>query len=161
MNTPLPLVLASLLVLAACSDPPPPAADSAPASTQGSAAPADGNAGAALKLTSQGTSEDRLPPPIVPPVEKDGVRYSQAEDGRDVGQDQVGGVLVASDAASGKRLWTLVVYGNPLNPSQEADSQWIFFKSMGFASDGSLVIVNEADSRFLVDLKNRTVTQVP
>jgi hypothetical protein len=57
------------------------------------------------------SSDDRLPPPEVVPVERDGVRYGQAENGRDVGMDQVGGVLVATDVASGKRLWSLAVYG--------------------------------------------------
>jgi hypothetical protein len=73
------------------------------------------------------SSADRAPPPEVPPVERDGVRYEQAEDGRDVGVDQAGGVLVATEAGSGKRLWTLAVYGNPIDPKLEADVQWIYF----------------------------------
>lgn len=103
-------------------------------------------------------SADRLPPPEVPPVVRDGVQYAQAENGRDVGLDQVGGVLVASSVADGKRLWTLAVYGNPLDPKQEADAQWLFFESMDFDPDGHLRIVNEAGKAFLVDVKMRAVT---
>jgi hypothetical protein len=101
---------------------------------------------------------DRLPPPEVLPVERDGVRYAQAEDGRKSGQTQEHGVLVALDAASGKRLWSLVVYPERPASGVEADRQWIFFKSMSFDADGRLRITNEADETFLVDVKLRTVT---
>jgi hypothetical protein len=104
------------------------------------------------------SSEDRVPPPEVPPVERDGVRYAQAEDGHDVGLDQVGGVLVASSIETGKRLWTLAVYGNPIDPKQEADAQWLFFESMTFDRDGRLRIVNEAGTAYLVDVKKRKST---
>ncbi len=103
-------------------------------------------------------AEDRLPPPEVPPVERDGVRYAQALDGHDVGLQQVGGVLVASAVDSGERLWTLAVYGNPIDPKQEADAQWLYFDSMAFEHDGRLRIVNEAGKAFLVDVKARTST---
>lgn len=103
-------------------------------------------------------SGDRLPPPEVAPVERDGIRYSQATDGRRVGANQVGGVLVATDVASGKQLWTLAVYGNPVNPDREADTQWRFFTSMAFDPDGRLRIVNEADKTFFVDVKARTTS---
>lgn len=107
------------------------------------------------------SSEDRLPPPEVPPVEGDGVRYAQAEDGRDVGVNQVGGVLVATDVASGKRLWTLAVYGNAVDPKLEADAQWVFFTSMAFDPDGRLRITGEDGKSFLVDLKARKATPAP
>lgn len=103
-------------------------------------------------------SEDRLPPPEVPPVERDGVRYSQAMDGHDVGLQQVGGVLVATAIDDGRQLWTLAVYGNPIDPKQEADAQWLFFESMAFERDGRLRIVNEGGKAFLVDVKARTST---
>lgn len=103
-------------------------------------------------------SADRLPPPDVPPVERDGVRYAQAEDGRTVGHKQKSGVLVASAVASGKQLWSLVVYTSEVDPRQEVDAQWVFFKSMAFEPDGRLRIVNEADKAFLVDVQHHTVS---
>lgn len=101
------------------------------------------------------SSADRLPPPDVPPVVRDGVRYAQAEDGRDVGLSQVGGVLVASAADTGKQLWTLAVYGNAIDPMLEADAQWLYFSSMAFDPDGRLRIVNEAGDTYLVDVRAR------
>lgn len=104
------------------------------------------------------SSDDRLPPPEVLPVVRDGVSYSQAEDGRDVGIDQVGGVLVASQVGTGKRLWTLVVYDNPVDPKLESDIQWVYFTSMMFDPNGRLRISNEAGQIFLVDVHTRKVT---
>jgi hypothetical protein len=104
-------------------------------------------------------SVDRLPPPEVPPVERDGVRYAQAESGKDVGLNQVGGVLVASNIKSGKQLWALPVYGNAIDKKKEADAQWLFFTSMEFDKNGRLRIVNEADEVYLVDVKTRKVTR--
>lgn len=106
------------------------------------------------------SSADRLPPPVVPAVERDGVRYSQAEDGHDVGLDQVGGVLVATDIRSGKQLWALAVYKSPIDPDLEADVQWVFFTSMVFDSQGHLRIKNELGETFQVDVKIRKVTPV-
>lgn len=163
----------ALGLLVGCGDkrPPAPVLDDAPAASAGGAStstasgavPASAASAAAstsAALTSSG-SADRLPPPEVPPVERNGVRYAQAEDGRAVGAAQVGGVLVASSVGSGQRLWTLVVYANPVEAGHaaapEADVQWVFFKSMTFDPDGRLRIVNEANQAFVVDVVKRTV----
>lgn len=107
------------------------------------------------------SSDDRVAPPEVAPVERDGVRYAQAENGHDVGLDQVSGVLVATDVASGKRLWSLAVYSNPDDPKLEADVQWVYFTSMFFDPDGRLRITNEEGKVFLVDVKARKAIRVP
>ena len=103
------------------------------------------------------SSEDRLPPPAVATVVRDGVSYAQAENGRSLGLQQVGGVLVASDSTSGRPLWTLAVYGNAIDSRHEADAQWLFFESMVFEPDGRLRIVNEARQAFLVNVLTRQV----
>jgi hypothetical protein len=103
------------------------------------------------------SSADRLGPPDVPPIRLGGVVYSQAEDGRDVGADQVGGVLVAADEHTGKRLWMLPVYANPFDPLLEADVQWVYFAAMSVDADGLLRILNEAGETFLVDVDKRQV----
>ena len=102
-------------------------------------------------------SADRLGPPDVPPIYHDGVAYSQAGDGREVGFDQVGGVLVASDENTGEQRWTLAVYENKVDGLREADVQWVFFKSMTLDPDGRLRIVNERRQAFLVDVHTRQV----
>lgn len=132
-------------------------AQPSPVAQPSSAPAADGAAAAAQPIAPAGQA-DRVAPPVVPPVVRDGVRYAQAEDGRALGHDQVGGVLVATAADGGQRLWTLVVYDNRTQPDREADVQWRFFKSMAFDADGRLRIVNEASKTFLVDVKTRTVT---
>lgn len=151
------LCLTSLVVLAGCSDKKPGPVQQTVVGHQPLQV-AERVSEPANQSISPAGSADRLPPPVVPSVERDGVRYAQAEDGRVVGRSQVGGVLVASAADSGKRLWTLVVYGNSVNPEQEADAQWVFFKSMSFDPDGRLRIVNEADQTYFVDVHNQTVS---
>jgi hypothetical protein len=151
--------LLMLAVVTACGDrdrPVPAHAASAavPAATAVTAASTAAASSAAAVVPS---SADRVAPPEVPPVQRDGVRYSQAPDGRDVGANQVGGVLVATAADTGRRLWTMVVYDEKISPAQEADVQWVFFRSMAFDPDGRLRIVNEAGKAFLVDVKQRTV----
>jgi len=106
-------------------------------------------------------SADRLGPPDVPPIHHGGVAYSQAEDGRALGFDQAGGVLVARDGNTGERLWTLAVYENRVDMLREADAQWVFFKSMALDPDGRLRIVDERGKAFLVDLKQRSVAPAP
>ena len=105
--------------------------------------------------------QDRPPPPKVAAVERDGIRYEQAGDGRDIGAGQVGGILVATDAKSGARLWTLAVYANVIDPKLEEDVQWVFFTRMAFDADGHLRISNEAGKIFLVDVKARSVSPAP
>jgi hypothetical protein len=104
--------------------------------------------------------KDRLPPPEVPALERNGIRYEQSLDGRSVGADQVGGVLVAINAQTGTRLWTLPVYPNPIDPKLETDVQWIFFVSMVFDDDGRLRIVNQRRKTYLVDVNSREVKLV-
>lgn len=154
--------LTGVLLLAACSEKQPEAATSASTASMPTNPVAPAGSVATNQATSQAISPagnaDRLPPPEVPPVERDGVRYAQAEDGRTVGYKQVSGVLVASAADSGKQLWTLAVYANKVDPKQEADVQWVYFKLMAFEPDGRLRIVNEADQAFFVDVRRQTVS---
>ncbi len=101
---------------------------------------------------------DRGPPPVVPPIVRDGIRYAQGQQEHDAGLPQASGMLVVSDDFSGKRLWTLAVYSEGADAKKEADSRWIFFKTMAFDVDGRLRIVNEADQAFVVDVKRHTTT---
>ncbi|RDI29489.1 hypothetical protein DFR41_1011245 [Pseudacidovorax intermedius] len=102
---------------------------------------------------------DRIAPPVVPPVSRNGVRYAQAADGRSLGWSQVGGVLEAIDEASGKRLWSLPVYRQAADPQREADVQWVFFRSMRLQPDGTLLIENEDGEQYRVDVEQRSSTR--
>ncbi len=158
-------LLVASLAAGGCGDqaPPVPAAPmaSAPVAPRQATPAASAAAASAAAAATHSVSADRLPAPVVPPVERNGVVYAQAENGRDLGLAQVGGVLVASEAGGGKRLWTLAVYPNPIDTRQEADAQWIFFRAMAFDADGRLRIVNEAGKSFLVDVGTRQVTPAP
>lgn len=96
----------------------------------------------------------------MPPVEHQGIRYQQGEHDDRQG-DQAGGYLVAIDTETGERLWRLKVYDVPRQEAPGAPNFAIYFRSMALRPDGkSLEIENEAGSRFVVDLTERTVTQV-
>jgi hypothetical protein len=168
MNAPKILCLAALLALAACdrhedATPGPEAAasDNSAFLEGGQHAEAAAPEAAPAPASAPEARVDRGPPPEVPPIVRDGVRYAQGEDGRDVGLPQASGVLVASDDFSGKRLWTLAVYSEGADAKRTPDARWIFFKRMAFDPDGRLRIVNEADQVFLVDVRRRTSTPVP
>ena len=162
------LCLAALLALAACDHhddtatpgPEPAASDNSAFLEGGQHAEAASEAAPASAAASM-PQADRGPPPEVPPIVRDGVRYAQGEDGRDVGLPQASGVLVVSDDFSGKRLWTLAVYSEGADAKKTPDARWVFFKRMAFDPDGRLRVVNEADQVFLVDVKRRSSTPVP
>ena len=161
------LCLAALLALAACdrreSDTPPapePAASDNSAFLEG-AHPAEAAASESAPATATPPHVDRGPPPEVPALVRDGVRYAQGDRGRDPGLPQASGMLVASDDFSGKRLWTLAVYTEGADAHRAPESRWVFFKSMAFDPDGRLRVVNEDDKAFLVDVRRRTSTPAP
>ena len=153
------LCFVGLVALTGCSDKKPVAASQVVAAQVPPQITAQASAASDTRIDIAG-SADRLAPAVVPAIEREGVRYQQAEDGRTVGANQVAGVLVASAVGNGKPLWTLVVYCNKISPNQETDAQLLFFKSMSFDPDGRLRIVNETDRAFLVDVQKRTVSAV-
>jgi hypothetical protein len=104
---------------------------------------------------------DRPPPPKVPPVRRNGLRYEQHIGTHDDAVGQSGGLLDIVDDVTGKLIATIKVYDNQRRPQIEGDVQDIFFTSMEFDSSGKLVIANEIGHRFAVDTTTRTVTPVP
>jgi len=106
-------------------------------------------------------SISRIPAPRVAPVVHGQVRYEQVENGLLAGLDQMGGYLAAIDAATGERLWLLKVYDNRRDPAREGDAQDVFFKTMAWQPDGTLLIENERGRRFVVDPASRAVSPLP
>lgn len=102
-------------------------------------------------------SGDRNPPPPVPPVDKNGVRYEQHLKASEAEFGQVGGILLARDQKTGQLLWSLKVYDNRRRPDLEGDAQDVFFQSMAFDPQGRLVIEDENGRRFAVDVATRSV----
>jgi hypothetical protein len=162
MQTEALVCVAAALALAACGEQAPAGPTPAASAAAGPASVAPSNAAdAGAPSAAPAGKADRLAPPDVPPLLRDGVIYAQADDGRKVGEAQANGVLLASDAVSGKLLWALAIYPTAVDPKQETDVQWVFFRSMAFGADGRLRIVNEAVNAFIVDVKRRTVSPAP
>ncbi|MBW8759525.1 MAG: hypothetical protein JF586_18155 [Burkholderiales bacterium] len=156
------LCIAALLALAACdhhdAEAPPapePAASDNSAFLEGGQR-AEAAASEAGVASAPAPHADRGPPPQVPPIVRDGLRYAQGDNERDPGLPQSSGMLVVSDDFSGKRLWTLAVY--PEDARRAPDGRWVLFRSMAFDPDGRLRVVNEDDQAFVVDVRRRTST---
>lgn len=103
--------------------------------------------------------QSRPPPPRVAPVSHAGVRYEQVKNARSLGFEQVTGYLAAIEESSGKRLWALKVYDNPISPELEADVQQTYFTSMTL-SGRELLINTESGKRYAVDIESQKVRSV-
>jgi hypothetical protein len=139
--------------------PPPPASGPvlAPAETTSNSSPTPQK-----KASPPMIEMSREPPPRVPPVSHKGVRYEQVKNARALGFDQVTGYLAAYDEASGKQLWTVRLYDNAPSPGIETDVQEVYFKSMELRPGADeIVVTNEDDKRFVVNLASHTVRTAP
>lgn len=91
-------------------------------------------------------------PAKVEPVVHQGIRYAAPNDnGRRA-------YLVATDVASGKKLWDVTVFQNRINPELEEDVQHVYIKSMKLI-EGTLILTSEHGRKYQVDLKTKEVTQ--
>jgi hypothetical protein len=103
----------------------------------------------------------RGPPPRVPPVVHNGVRYEQIMNADALGYDQVTGYLAAFDDKSGARLWVAKVYDVPIDENLERDVQDTFFTKLEFVpGKNQLLIENEAGETFIFDPKLRSASRV-
>jgi hypothetical protein len=92
----------------------------------------------------------RAAPPLVAPVERDGVRYTAPNDegGR--------GYIRAVDAKTGKTLWDLTVYKVRIDPLLEKDVQHVYIRKLRLTG-GKLVVEDESNRSFTVDPAKRAV----
>ncbi len=89
----------------------------------------------------------------VEPVVYDGLRYVAPNDnGRR-------GYIQAWDTKTNKLLWELTIYHNFINPFLEEDVQWVFIKKLSLV-DGKLIVIDERDRAYSVDLKTRAVRKL-
>ena len=88
------------------------------------------------------------PAPVVP-VTHNGIVY--------VAPHSRMGYVEAYDATTKQKLWSQRVYGVEYGSAAEKDDEDVFVKSLSI-ENGALVVVNEANHRFTVDLHNREVT---
>jgi hypothetical protein len=112
-----------------------------------------------LTMAKNAPTSSRPPPPEVPPVEYEGVRYAQDGLGSEAGGDQASGYLAAIDMHSGERLWRLQVYELADLAAGGAGACARHFRSMRLVPGrAELEIESETGSRYLVDLAERTST---
>jgi hypothetical protein len=94
----------------------------------------------------------------VKPVSHNGIRYEAVRAGRARGFDQTGGIIAAVDESTDKELWTLVVYEIEYDSDEELDVQDVLISSIELnESKDTLIIENERNQHYEVDLKGRTV----
>lgn len=104
---------------------------------------------------------DRNPPPSVPALVRGGKRYAQRLGSIDAITGQAGGLLDIIDAGTGAVEATITVYDNKRDPGIEGDVQDIFFAAMAFDAAGRLIITDERQRRFAVDVAARTSLPLP
>ncbi len=113
----------------------------------------------ALSVTS--VLAKRSAPVEVPPVVVGDVMVSVPHFTEIDGAAVKGGVLEARDSRTKKLLWNVRVYQTNHDPGLEEDVQDVFIKTLVHdAAHGLLVLSDEMDRVFVVDLKSRAVTPV-
>ena len=95
----------------------------------------------------------RAPPKSVTPVVLSGLKYvASLENGRE-------GKIEARNEKTGKKLWDVVVYRVKIDPNLEEDVQWVFITGLVIQGN-ALLVTNEKNDQYKVDLKTKTVEKV-
>jgi hypothetical protein len=92
----------------------------------------------------------RAGPVQVEPVICHGIRYTAPND------DGRRGYVEAWKVRTGKKLWDLTIFKNPINPKLEEDVQWVFIKTLKIRR-GKLFVTSERGRVYRVNLKTRAV----
>ena len=107
-------------------------------------------------------AKKRAAPPVLPSLEHQGVRYAELRGGRARGLTQNGGLIVATDVASGTELWVQTVFGLAGSPDLETDKRDVYITRLSISADGrELLIENERQQRFALRLSDRSVQPLP
>lgn len=111
------------------------------------------------KVISMEEQPKRRAPKAVAPAKGKTIRYEVVQRAKARGLGQDGGIIAAIDIASGKELWTLVVYPTKYDPNEEEDVQEVYITRLNLNQDESqLVVENEAHKSYTVNLKTREVS---
>ncbi len=113
---------------------------------------------ASLCMSATGQKAKRSTPKEVTPVVYEGVRYTAPHWVIANGKRIAGGYIEAFNAQTNKKLWRLKIYETKYAPQLEKDVQDVFITSMAIEKN-KLVVVNERDVGYEVDLKTRRVTK--
>lgn len=102
----------------------------------------------------------RKEPTPVPPILYNGIQYRAPHWGKMNGKEQNGGYIEAWDPKLNKKLWELRVYSiSSNNHATEADIWDVFITALSI-QNGQLIVVNEKNERYAIDLEQQKVVQV-
>ncbi len=102
----------------------------------------------------------RVGPDEVEPIVLDGVRYEVIHWGKERGLEQNGGYIAAVDIENNQELWIVKIYSITYRSGLETDVQDNFIRSMILSADkASLMIEDENNRQFVLDLKTRQVVE--
>lgn len=91
--------------------------------------------------------------PVVKPVTHEGIRYETLRRAREHGFAQAGGVITATNVASGAQLWTRQLYETAFDPDEERDVQEIYITTLKLdLKTSTLLVTDERKRRWRVDL---------
>jgi hypothetical protein len=94
----------------------------------------------------------RIPPAKVEPVVYEGIPYvAPNDDGRRA-------YIEAWDVQTNRKLWSLTVFTNRIDPKLEEDIQWVFINGLSL-HDGTLIVTPERGNTYQVDLRSKAITQ--
>ncbi|HKQ73767.1 MAG TPA: hypothetical protein VJ810_08585 [Blastocatellia bacterium] len=111
-----------------------------------------------LCLSADGQKAKRSAPKEVTPIAHEGVRYTAHHWVWANGRRIAGGYIEAFNAKTSKRLWRIKVYEAKSSPQLEKDVQDVFITSIAIEND-KLIVVNERNERYEMDLKTRKVAK--
>ena len=87
-------------------------------------------------------SAKRRAPPARPLVHQ-GVRYEQLRRPTKQGFAQSGGVLAATDVASGKQLWVTQFVKSEFDPKEEKDAHEVYVSQLVFDANAGLLLATD------------------
>lgn len=91
--------------------------------------------------------------PVVGPLIYENLKYIAPND------DGVREYIEVWDLQAKKKVWEQTIYTNSIQPGLEKDVQWVFIKKITI-DRGNLLITDEHDRRFLLDLKTRRIKRL-
>ncbi|MBN1670686.1 MAG: hypothetical protein JXR37_06620 [Kiritimatiellae bacterium] len=103
-----------------------------------------------LVLLGRVAAAKRAPAEPAEPVAANGVEYRAAATPERMG------IIEAWDQQTQTKLWEKKIYDVPITEGLEPDVQWVFIKKLELA-DRELIITNEKDERYVLDLETGVV----
>lgn len=98
----------------------------------------------------------RAPPPEVPPIEYNGMRYMQIMNGFEEGRGLRCGLLEGIDIKTNRGIFLEQIYTVPFNDEIDDDQQECYFTRMVLLpGQQDILIENEAGAKYLFNLKQR------